>query len=90
MEGAQEALRSCLIADLSQLALEAKRPESLAGQLTGWISGPEHPAVKDAAEKTIRDLSEPSWAETLADNEVSNLSHLHGPFRPGKSCQMYE
>lgn len=71
MEGTQEALRSCLLADLNHLALEAKRPESLAGQLTGWISGPEHPSVKDAVEKTIKQLSEASWAEVLADKEVS-------------------
>ena len=71
MNGSQEALRACLLTDLSQLALEAKRPDSLAGQLTGWISGPEHPSVKDAAEKVIQQLSEGSWAGLLADTEVS-------------------
>ena len=71
MEGAQEAFRSCLLADLNQLASEAKRPDSLAGQLTGWISGPEHPLVKDAAERVISKLSEASWTDTLLDVEVS-------------------
>ena len=66
----EEAHRACLIGDLRTLAQEARRPESLAGQLTGWISGPEHPMVKDAAEKVLQSLEDDSWAETLADSEV--------------------
>ena len=69
-----EAHRACLIGDLRILAQEAKRPESLAGQLTGWISGPEHPVVKDAAEKVLQSLEDDSWAETLADSEVLTTS----------------
>ena len=74
MNGSQEALRASLLTDLNQLALEAKRPDSLAGQITGWISGPEHPSVKDAAEKVIRQLSESSWTELVADTEVRSPS----------------
>jgi len=70
----EEAHRACLISDLKVLAQEAKRPESLAGQLTGWISGPEHPAVKDAAEKVLQRLEEDSWIEVLADSEVPTTS----------------
>ncbi len=66
----EEAHRISLIGDLKVLAQEAKRPESLAGQLTGWISGPEHPSVKDAAEKVIQRLEEDGWVEFLDDNEV--------------------
>jgi hypothetical protein len=70
----EEAHRACLLGDLKVLAQEAKRPESLAGQLTGWISGPEHPAVKDAAEKVIQRLEEDSWIDVLVDNEVGSTS----------------
>ena len=70
MARAKEAYRSCLLADLNALASDAKRPDSLAGQLTGWISGPEHPSVKDAAEKVIRELGGDSWVDVLNDSEV--------------------
>lgn len=74
MSAAKEAYRSCLLADLTSLASEAKRPDSLAGQLTGWISGPEHPTVKEAADKAIQQLTGDSWAGFLEDSEVSSFA----------------
>lgn len=77
MGNTQEGLRACLLADLRTLAFEAKRPESLAGQLTGWISGPEHPGIRDAADRVVQQLSEDTWPAVLADFEVPNLSTVH-------------
>lgn len=70
MPAGQDELKRGLVADLRTLSLEAKRPDSIAGQLTGWISGPEHPHIKDAAEAVIRKLSEGSEDPPLRDSEV--------------------
>lgn len=70
METGQEELRACLLADLRTLSLDAKKPDSLTGQLTGWISGPEHPLVRDACEKTVNRLQSEAWLDVLRDPEV--------------------
>ena len=47
-----------LEADLRHLSAEARRADGLAG----WLTGPSHPEVKDAAERAIlklRSLSGP-------------------------------
>jgi hypothetical protein len=51
-----EAFLSGLEADLRVLSQEARRADSLAGQLTGWLSGPEHPAIKESAERAMLKL----------------------------------
>ena len=51
-------------ADLRALSAEAKRSEGVTGHLTGWFSGPEHPHVKDAAERTMLKLRSFSGRET--------------------------
>ena len=71
MGATHDALKASLVADLRTLSQEAKRPDSLAGQLTGWISGPEHPAIRDAAEKVIQRLSEEDQAPDLTESQVS-------------------
>lgn len=52
----QDAFLAGLEADLRSLSQEARRSDSLAGQLTGWLSGPEHPAIKEAAERAMLKL----------------------------------
>lgn len=52
----QDAFLAGLEADLRALSNEARRSDSLAGQLTGWLSGPEHPAIKEAAERAMLKL----------------------------------
>lgn len=71
MAVAAEGLRTCLLADLQTLSQEAKRPESLTGQLTGWISGPEHPFVRDACEKALLKLNSDAWEQHIGDTEVN-------------------
>ena len=48
-----EAIASTLESDLRTLSSEARRADGLASQLTGWLSGPEHPQIKEAAERAI-------------------------------------
>lgn len=50
---ATEAITGALESDLRVLSSEARRSDGLASQLTGWLSGPEHPQIKDAAERAI-------------------------------------
>ena len=59
-----------MIADLRQLAQEAKRPDNL---ITGWISGPEHPAIRDATENVAQQLNQNNWRDVLTDYEVLAL-----------------
>lgn len=48
-----EVIASALESDLRLLSSEARRADGLASQLTGWLSGPEHPQIKEAAERAI-------------------------------------
>ena len=48
-----EAIAGALESDLRLLSSEARRADGLASQLTGWLSGPEHPQIKEAAERAI-------------------------------------
>ena len=57
------SLLEAVEADLRALSAEAKRTDSVAGHLTGWFSGPEHPHVKDAAERTMLKLRSMSGRE---------------------------
>ena len=50
---ATEAITGALESDLRILSSEARRADGLASQLTGWLSGPEHPQIKEAAERAI-------------------------------------
>ena len=70
-----EAIASTLESDLRTLSSEARRADGLASQLTGWLSGPEHPQIKEAAERAI--LSLPSFgAPELGLYHLSNR-HLN-------------
>ena len=50
---------SVLEADLRLLSGESRKAESLTGQLTGWLSGPEHPQLREAAERALLELRTP-------------------------------
>ena len=67
-----ERFKALLVADLRTLSSEARRSDSLAGQLTGWLSGPEYPAIKDAAERTLLKLLNEE-DENAVDKKVSQL-----------------
>ena len=45
-----------LEADLRVLSSESRRSESLTGQITGWLSGPEYPQIKESAERAMLKL----------------------------------
>ena len=66
--GADNALAQ-LEADLRLLSSESRRADSLTGQLTGWLSGPEHPQIKESAERAmlrLRSMASSDDAETAA------------------------
>ena len=72
-----EAFFGALEADLRLLSSEARRPDSLAGQLTGWLSGPEHPLIKEAAERAVLKLQSGVGAEdALQQLQQSKVSRL--------------
>ena len=50
---------SVLEPDLRLLSGESRKSESLTGQLTGWLSGPEHPQLREAAERALLKLRTP-------------------------------
>jgi hypothetical protein len=60
-----------LEADLRLLSSESRRSESITGQLTGWLSGPEHPQIKESAERAMLKL------RTLANNEDPEVMAKH-------------
>ena len=62
-------LLEALEGDLRALSAEAKRSEGVTGHLTGWFSGPEHPHVKDAAERTMLKLRSFSGREVPPTTE---------------------
>ena len=66
-----EAFVASVESDLRLLANEARRSESLAGQLTGWLSGPEHPIIKELAERAVLKLQSLAGAE----DAVQQLQH---------------
>ena len=47
---------SVVEADLRLLSGESRKSESLTGQLTGWLSGPEHPQLREAVERALLKL----------------------------------
>jgi len=60
---------SVLEPDLRLLSGESRKSESLTGQLTGWLSGPEHPQLREAAERALlklRTAIDPADDEALA------------------------
>ena len=50
---------SVLEADLRLLSGESRKSESLTGQLTGWLSGPEHPQLRESVERALLKLRTP-------------------------------
>lgn len=77
---AGEGFLAVLETDLRLLSSEARRPDSFAGQLSGWLSGSEHPEVKEAAERAVLKLrslsSKPDALEALRANKVLYLESL--------------
>ncbi|KAK9811035.1 hypothetical protein WJX73_008056 [Symbiochloris irregularis] len=51
-----EHLLEILETDLRALSVEARKNDGVAAHITGWFSGPEHPAIKEAAERTMLKL----------------------------------
>lgn len=84
MASPRGSLRASLLADLRTLAQEAKRPDSFTGQLTGWMTGPEHPGIRDAAERVAQQLADEARPEALDDSEVRLT------YRPGASSRPRE
>ncbi len=67
----RESALPSLEADLRILSAESRRSESLTGQLTGWLSGPEHPQIKESAERAMLKL------RTLGNNEDPEVLAKH-------------
>ncbi len=60
-----------LVADLRILSSESRRSESLTGQITGWLSGPEYPQIKESAERAMLKM------RTLGNNEDPDAVRKH-------------
>lgn len=77
---ATEAITGALESDLRLLSSEARRADGLASQLTGWLSGPEHPQIKEAAERAILRLrsfgAKEDGLEHLKTSKVSLLQAI--------------
>ena len=77
---ATEAITGALESDLRLLSSEARRADGLASQLTGWLSGPEHPQIKEAAERAILRLrsfgAKEDGLEHLKTSKVSPLQTI--------------
>lgn len=77
---ATEAITGALESDLRLLSSEARRADGLASQLTGWLSGPEHPQIKEAAERAILRLrsfgAKEDGLEHLKTSKVSLLQTI--------------
>ncbi|BDA41918.1 Protein MON2 homolog [Coccomyxa sp. Obi] len=67
----RESALPSLEADLRILSAESRRSESLTGQLTGWLAGPEHPQIKESAERAMLKL------RTLGNNEDPEVLAKH-------------
>jgi hypothetical protein len=92
--GADNALAQ-LDADLRLLSSESRRADSLTGQLTGWLSGPEHPQIKESAERAmlrLRSMASSDDAETAAKHRkvlhlcLSAAPHVSSA-RAGCTCR---
>ena len=64
-----EPLIEVLETDLRALSAEARRSDGVAGHITGWFSGPEHPQIKEAAERTMLRLRSFSSQDEASDGQ---------------------
>lgn len=62
-----EPILEALEVDLRALSAEARRSDGVAGHISGWFSGPEHPQIKEAAERTMLRLRSLSGQEDELD-----------------------
>ena len=53
MAGSDAAFFEVLEADLRALCAEARRTDSLATQITGWLQHTDFPQLRDAAERAL-------------------------------------
>ena len=81
MAMAGDSTLSWLETDLRQLSNESRKAESLTGQLTGWLSGPEHPQIKESAERAMLRLRTAAKSEgpgaALRTKKVHGLAGSH-------------
>ncbi len=78
----RESALPSLEADLRMLSSESRRSESITGQLTGWLSGPEHPQIKESAERAMLKL------RTLGNNEDPEVVTKHTKVRCGSTGRL--
>lgn len=72
---------SSLQVDYRQLITDTKRSEGLSSQITGFFSGPENPAVKEAAERAIlkvRSFSGPNVIQRIRESQVGRAEVYTG------------
>lgn len=66
---AQQQVFAVLESDLRQLSSDARRSEGFVG----WLSGPEHPQIKEAAERALLKLRQcEGKPELVRENKVGD------------------
>jgi hypothetical protein len=86
---ADNALLTILEGDLRQLAVEAKKTDNIAHQLTGWLSHSELPNVREGTERALQRLqSLSSTTATVERIRNTRVTCLSMPARPSQ-CLTY-
>lgn len=74
-----EAFLESVELDLRNLSSEARKSDTLAGQLAGWLVNSEHPEVKVAAERAILKLRALT-RQPISLDDVKGTKELLRPF----------
>jgi hypothetical protein len=76
-----DGFANSLQVDYRQLITDAKRSEGFSSQISGFFSGPDNPAVKEAAERAIlkvRSFNGPHVLQRIRESQVCGHNRNQG------------